>query len=169
MSARTALAACLVAAPVCLAESPRLKPCGTSPNCVSSLATDKKHRVEPLRFDGEAADAWRRLQTVLRSMKRRNNGQVAEQWDWRKTLTSRDIRFTIKAGVLYAIALRWPEDGRLVIRSLGDDAGAKIGAIALLGHKDPLSWERTSQGLEVRLPAKRPCEYAYALKITEKN
>jgi alpha-L-fucosidase len=107
--------------------------------------------------------------TVLRSMKRRNNGQVAEQWDWRKKLTSRDIRFTTKGDVLYAIALRWPEDGRLVIRSLGDDAGAKIGAIALLGHKDPLSWERTSQGLEVRLPAKRPCEYAYALKITTKN
>ncbi|MHC4433572.1 MAG: alpha-L-fucosidase [Planctomycetota bacterium] len=107
--------------------------------------------------------------TVLRSMKKRNNGQVSEQWDWRKKLTSKDIRFTTKGDVLYAIALAWPEDGRLTVRSLGSDSGVEIGTVVLLGHELKLSWKQTSQGLEVRLPTKRPCEYAYALKITEKN
>jgi alpha-L-fucosidase len=107
--------------------------------------------------------------TVLRSMKKRNNGQVAEQWDWRKKLTSKDIRFTTEGDALYVIALAWPEDGKLTIRSLGSDSGVEIGTVVLLGHGLKLGWKRTSQGLEVRLPAERPCEYAYALKITEKN
>ena len=104
--------------------------------------------------------------TVLRSMKKRNNGQVAEQWDWRKQLTPEDIRFTTKDGVLYAIALAWPEDGRLTVRSLVKGRDVKIGKVTLLGHKGKLGWNQTADGLEVSLPAKQPCEYAFALKIS---
>ena len=42
-----------------------LAPCPNSPNCVSSEATDAKHRVEPLRFSGPAEAAQARLRAVI--------------------------------------------------------------------------------------------------------
>jgi len=128
-----------------------------------------------MKVNGEAIhgtrpwDVFAEGPTVLRSMKKRNNGQVAEQWDWRKQFTSEDIRFTTKGNALYAIALAWPEDGMLTVRSLGSDAGLNIGIVTLLGHGGTLNWKQTAGGLEVHLPAKRPCEYAFSLKITEKD
>jgi uncharacterized protein (DUF1499 family) len=47
----------------------RLAPCPGSPNCVSSQATDEQ-RVEPLRYDGDAARARARLLEVLNGMDR---------------------------------------------------------------------------------------------------
>ena len=78
---------------------------------------------------------------------------------------SSDIRFTTKDGSLYAIALGWPEDNRLVVRSLASAAG-KITDIALLGHAGKLDWQQTDEGLVVKLPAKKPCDIAYAFKIS---
>ena len=43
----------------------RLSPCPESPNCVSSDATDEKHRVEPLRLKAPPHQAWHGLQNVL--------------------------------------------------------------------------------------------------------
>jgi alpha-L-fucosidase len=34
------------------------------------------------------------------------------------TFTAEDIRFTQKGDVLYAIALQWPDNGKLVVKSL---------------------------------------------------
>lgn len=48
----------------------RLAACPPSPNCVSSLAADAAHRVEPLRFDGTAAAAVARMTEVVRSLPR---------------------------------------------------------------------------------------------------
>ena len=48
-------------------------------------------------------------------------GEEKEQWDWRKDFTSQDIRFTTKGDTLYAIALNWPKDGKLNVRSLTMD------------------------------------------------
>lgn len=50
-----------------MAQHP-LAPCPTSPNCVSSRATDARHRIEPLRFTGpliEARDALERAVEAL--------------------------------------------------------------------------------------------------------
>ena len=44
---------------------PVIEPCPDKPNCVSSLATDTRHFIEPLQFTGEPAGAWARLKTVL--------------------------------------------------------------------------------------------------------
>jgi uncharacterized protein (DUF1499 family) len=41
-----------------------LPPCPSSPNCVSSLATDGQ-RIEPLATGGDAAASFARLKTVL--------------------------------------------------------------------------------------------------------
>ena len=39
---------------------------------------------------------------------------------------AREIRFTTKGATLYAIALGWPEDGKLVVRSLAKPAGENV-------------------------------------------
>lgn len=42
--------------------------CPATPNCVSSLAGNPRHRVEPLGFTGDPRDAWRRLREVVASL-----------------------------------------------------------------------------------------------------
>jgi alpha-L-fucosidase len=78
--------------------------------------------------------------------------------------TAKDIRFTTKAGSLYAIALGWPENGKLTIRSLATAAGP-VSAVSLLGHDGKLPWQQTAEGLEVTLPQTRPCDLAWSFKI----
>jgi uncharacterized protein (DUF1499 family) len=46
----------------------RLAPCSTSPNCVSTQATDAGHRMEPIPFDDPPDQAIGRLKTVLGAM-----------------------------------------------------------------------------------------------------
>ena len=102
--------------------------------------------------------------TVPRGMKRNNKGEEKEQWDWRKKFTAEDIRFTAKGDTLYAIALAWPENGTLTIRSLARGR-AEVRQVTLLGSDQELSWSQTEQGLIVRLPENKPCEYACSLKL----
>ena len=45
-----------------------LAPCPDRPNCVSSRATDARHAIAPLAFDGRADDAWRRLVATIGTM-----------------------------------------------------------------------------------------------------
>jgi alpha-L-fucosidase len=106
--------------------------------------------------------------TVTRSMKRNNKGEEKEQWDWRKEFTPQDIRFTTNGDTLYAIALAWPENGTLTVRSLAKGVDLNIESVSLLGHEGSLPWSQSADGLEVTLPAKQPCDYAYALRITTK-
>ena len=82
--------------------------------------------------------------------------------------TAKDIRFTTKGGSLYAIALGWPEDRRLTVRSLATAAG-KISGVTLLGYAGDLSWSQAAEGLIVILPEKKPCEHAFALKVVGDN
>ena len=48
----------------------RLRPCPSSPNCVSSQATDPRHRMAPIPFAGAPEDARERLRTIIRAMPR---------------------------------------------------------------------------------------------------
>jgi alpha-L-fucosidase len=85
---------------------------------------------------------------------------------------SGDIRFTRNGGNLYAIALGWPEDGKLKIKSLREGENLPAGgirAISLLGSKSTVKWNRTADGLIVELPAQKPCKHAYTLKIEPKG
>jgi uncharacterized protein (DUF1499 family) len=54
----------LMASVVTAAPEPLLPSCPSSPNCVSSLASDS-HAIEPLRFTGETAAAFARLRDIL--------------------------------------------------------------------------------------------------------
>ena len=70
--------------------------------------------------------------------------------------------------MLYAIALGWPEDGQVVVRTLAKPAGENINNItdvSLLGYDGKLTWKQTAEGLVVTLPEKRVSEYTTGLKI----
>lgn len=43
----------------------RLAACPSSPNCVSSQATDERHRIAPLAFKGDPDTAFARLKQIL--------------------------------------------------------------------------------------------------------
>lgn len=48
----------------------RLEPCPDSPNCVSSLSSDPRHRVAPIAYTGSSPEARQRLLDVIHSMPR---------------------------------------------------------------------------------------------------
>ena len=87
----------------------------------------------------------------------------------RSAFTGQDFRFTARGNTLYAIGMAWPEGGEVTVRSLAKAsglAGGDVTGVSLLGHEGKLEWSRTDAGLVVKMPAARPCEHAFALKIT---
>ncbi|MDP4261255.1 MAG: alpha-L-fucosidase [Bacteroidota bacterium] len=86
-----------------------------------------------------------------------------------KPLGATDIRFVTKGDALYATILGWPETGKAIIRSLSKDNPnypREINKVEMLVTKQALSFERTSEGLIVTLPASAPAlSYANVLKI----
>jgi alpha-L-fucosidase len=82
--------------------------------------------------------------------------------------TAQDIRFTAKGDTLYAIALAWPEDGKLTIKSLASGSELTkrdIKTVQMLGSKAKVKWTRSTEGLIVEMPNEKPGNYAFALKI----
>jgi len=51
-------------------QNKKLSPCPSSPNCVSSLSEDRKHSIEPLRYNGSRDEAWQWLIGILGKLKR---------------------------------------------------------------------------------------------------
>jgi alpha-L-fucosidase len=86
----------------------------------------------------------------------------------RKQLTYQDVRFTSKGGILYAFFMGWPEGQQVVIRQLsaaGEYKAAQITNVELLGV-GKIGFTRDADGLKPVMPAQKPCEHAYTLKIT---
>lgn len=79
-------------------------------------------------------------------------------------LTARDIRYTTKENALYAIFFGWPQDAQLLLKAPGPFAGS-IRSVRLLGAAAQPEYQPVSNGLLVRLPAEKPCDYANVLKI----
>ncbi len=91
------LVGCILVVVVVMADSAgaqaiSLDPCPATPNCVSSLATDPGHRIEPLRFHDAPAAAWLRLQKVLDKLPRTRIIERTPQ-RLRAEFTSRVFRF----------------------------------------------------------------------------
>ena len=69
----------------------------------------------------------------------------------------RDIRFNQTKKYLYATAMGWPADGKLVIKSLAKgnpDFRKSISSVYLLGY-GKIKAIQTAKGLEITLP--KPC------------
>ena len=97
-------------------------------------------------------------------------GGFSERGDF--AYTNQDIRYTQgKDGkTLYAVALGWPEE-QLTIRSMKVLKTAEAARVDLLGHDGPMGFHVSDAGqLVVALPElaaeDRPCEHAFALKLT---
>jgi alpha-L-fucosidase len=85
-------------------------------------------------------------------------------------LGAEDIRFTRnKAGtVVYAIVLGWPEK-EVVVRTLGTSSpqlSAGIANVELLGFPEKIRFGQSASALRIQLPARKPCDYAIALKVS---
>ena len=48
----------------------KLHPCPKSPNCVSTQATDKKQKIEPINYSGSLIDAKAKIIDIINSLKR---------------------------------------------------------------------------------------------------
>ena len=81
-------------------------------------------------------------------------------------MTSRDIRYTYKAPYLYAIVMRWPEDGRVRLQVPVREAFS-IRSISLLKDSVPLAYHLYPEYVEVVLPSDFPAtEDPIVLKIS---
>ena len=102
-----------------------------------------------------------------------SKGYIEGQSDVSKSpFTAQDFRFTVSkdGAVLYAIALGWPVDGKLVIKSLANNAlnyFGEIRSVELLGSMETCRFTRDETALTVTVPLQKPCEYAYVLKISK--
>ncbi|SFN70728.1 alpha-L-fucosidase [Sphingomonas sp. OK281] len=80
----------------------------------------------------------------------------------------RDIRFTTKGDALYAFALGWPADGKILIRALREGSEHHPRAIArveMLGSNTKVDWTRTRNGLEITTSGPPPSRHAVAFRI----
>lgn len=81
--------------------------------------------------------------------------------------TPQDIRFATHGNTLYAIVMKWP-DNEVAITSLakGKELPGKVTKVELLGHAGQLAFTQDDSGLRVKFPSERPCDFAYALKLS---
>jgi alpha-L-fucosidase len=86
--------------------------------------------------------------------------------------SAKDIRFTTKGKTLYAIALGWPDTGKITVKALAKTADPKqnqITKVELLGSKGKLKFDQTSDGLVVEIPGEKLTDLTCALRITGSN
>lgn len=79
-----------------------------------------------------------------------------------------DLRFTAKGSDLYVFALAWSDNGEVIVKSLTKEniGNAKLLNVKMLGSKEKIKFEQTSDGLKLFFPKNKPCDYAYAFKLS---
>jgi alpha-L-fucosidase len=121
-----------------------------------------------IKINGEAIYGTRPWVVYGEGPVRAKGGHFGEDFAY----TAHDIRFTAKGSKLHAFAMGWPEDGQVVIRALALVEGARsnrISRVEMVGHKGRLEFLQTTNGLCVKLPTEKPCNYAFALQITGRD
>jgi len=84
-----------------------------------------------------------------------------------ESFTGKEIRFTTKDNTLYAVVMDWPgEDAIITSLAKGKAPAGTIAKVELLGHQGTLQFSQDEVGLKVKMPVEKPCDYAFALKIT---
>lgn len=80
--------------------------------------------------------------------------------------TEKDIRFTTRDNIVYAITLNWTEKD-VLIQSFAKEhlKNGKIKSVEMLGSNENLEYELTDEGLRVKFPKQKPTDYAHVLKI----
>ncbi len=125
-----------------------------------------------LDVNGEAiygTRPWIKFGEVATEM---NFGNMTERKNKGLAYSAEDIRFTTRDNYLYAIALDWPEDGNITVKSLNEEVEIStkgIKSVSLVGSDQKLDWSRDAEGLKVAMPDEKPCDHAYVLKIELKG
>jgi alpha-L-fucosidase len=86
----------------------------------------------------------------------------------RKALTAQDVRFTTRGRTLYAFVMGWPDEEAVIapLAANGPLTTGRINNVELLGFPGKVQWTRDETGLKAKLPAEKPCDHAFALRIT---
>jgi alpha-L-fucosidase len=122
-----------------------------------------------LQINGEAIYATRPWKVFGEGAHQAKGGAFAGHST--SQLDAHDIRFTRnKSGdVVYAIVLGWPDGDSFVINNLGTASSSQPGRVQnveLLGSHEKIKWKQAAGSLTVKKPAEKPCDFAYALKVS---
>lgn len=122
-----------------------------------------------LKINGEAiygAKIWRQS---AEGPTRIQEGQFTDNED--RNYTEKDIRFTVNNGCLYAAVMRYPENGSVLIRSLGEPGAGKpsqfsgvIRDVEVLGFDEKPTFSRDDGGLQIQTASVRSA-YPVVFKI----
>jgi len=80
--------------------------------------------------------------------------------------TSEDYRFTSKGRTIYAFQMRWPDNGKSLIRSLSTDQAPRIRRARLLGSDMELRFEQGNYGLYLELPNEKLSDFPHCFELT---
>ena len=90
--------------------------------------------------------------------------------DLESSLTANDYRYTTKNNTLYAFVMDWPKKHQnpVIFPSITvmNNRISEVIDVSLLGHNENIVWENHGDGLHVTFPNIKPCDHAFALKIT---
>ena len=132
------------------------------------VETMLRQMADWIKVNGEAIYGTRPWLVYGEGAVRARGGPMQENM----TYSAKDIRFTTKGKTLYAIALGWPDDGKVTVKSLAktpDLAQNKISKVELLGRAGKLKFNQTGDGLVVALAGDKLSDLTCSLRITGSN
>ena len=128
------------------------------------------------KSDGTIPDEQKKTLLAIGAWLEINGDAIYGTHNWTKFSEGNDARggggrelswrFTVKGDALYAIALSWPTNETVITSLSTTNVAEKITGVELLGHKGALEFSQDETGLKIKLPADKPCDFAYAFKIS---
>ncbi|MDN5213124.1 alpha-L-fucosidase [Fulvivirgaceae bacterium BMA12] len=79
-----------------------------------------------------------------------------------------DIRYTQKGQNIYAFLLKWPENQTIRLKAFDPEmhiVQEKVTAVEIMGHKKPLKYRISEEGLIIELPKQNPVKHVAGIKI----
>jgi alpha-L-fucosidase len=115
-----------------------------------------------LEINGEAIYGTRPWKQFGEGPTESASGSFADQ---KIPFTAKDIRFTAKGGILYAIALGLPASG-ITIKALAATIGTQtVSSVELVGSNEKISWLQQKEGLNIKPSNTYPSENAVVYRI----
>ena len=123
-----------------------------------------KRMAEWIEINGEGIYSTRPWKVAGEGPTTGESGAFREDaLDW----TSEDFRFTAKDDNVYAFQLKWPDNGKALIKALAGAKELEVAEARLLGFDKPLGFTQDANGLQIALPPKREVEgpHCFCLRL----